>query len=162
MVDLLVVQLGVALQNLIDNRVVFVQGSIKGLFLNEVKAKRFVPVEIADGAEHGLVILIGLGFEAREDEPCCEMGVLLSDLKKHLIDSLGVLAVIMHLNKVTFSIVFPEFLNGGSELDSIVVVVDELLKHVSHVRFEEVQGGNDGHEGVHFDLEQLPDLLLLT
>lgn len=68
----------------------------------------------------------------------------------------------MLFDKITILIVLDKILDFTSQLNTIIIVVDELHKDVFNVRFEEFQVGEDGLEGVNFFLESAPNQFFLA
>ena len=59
-------------------------------------------------------------------------------------------------------VIFKQVLYFGPQLDSIIVIVDELHKDMFEVRSEELEIGNNWEECIHFYLKMLPNELLLA
>lgn len=80
----------------------------------------------------------------------------------NFIDNFNEFFITVLFNKVPFCVILIKIFNFSSQLNSVIIVVNEFHKNMFYIRFEKFQVLHDGHKSVHFLLEKLPNKLLFS
>lgn len=159
-VDLLEVQVCPLLYYPVSDPNIWFHRTVGVFLLDEVDTNHAWPLVGACLVEAVEVALLGVELEAEEDKACAELRVLLFDLKVDLVEGLHEHALFVLLDEVALGVVFDQFDQQGSKLDSVVAIPDILQQYMPGVLFEDVQREDQHEEVAYLLLEQHPKVML--